>query len=454
MGDRFTEIQDITYGRGIMDSIKGVVIGLILFVVSFPVLWWNEGRVDMSKVAGTSVPVGAETVDASANGQFVSVTGKLASDEAVGDPQFLKPGAYVSLTRTAEMYAWVETKSSTTTKSAGGKKKKKTTYSYERKWTDRPESSSSFKEPAGHENPSPSIDSQTFTVSHAKVGAYDFDPRSARLPKPTRVAIGNADFIPSEGARLEGSYIFSGSGSLQNSQVGDMRLSFSAVQSGITATLFGNLNGTVVEPYFYKGEEKLYRAIAGSREAAIAKMAAEHKILTWILRGGGFLMMLIGLNLFFGPINAVLDIVPFLGNVSRSIIGLAMFLIAAVLSLLTIAVSIIAHNIFLLLGAGVVVLFAIWIIGQMRAKPELAMVAAKSRSAPSASSERAKRRNPDDEEEAMRMAVHSREPPPDRIKFACPECGKKYAVKQSIAGRKVNCKRCDTPLEIPYESTL
>jgi DNA-directed RNA polymerase subunit RPC12/RpoP len=183
-------------------------------------------------------------------------------------------------------------------------------------------------------------------------------------------------------------------------------------------------------------------------------MASEHRILTWILRGGGFLMMFIGLNLFFGPINAVLDFIPFLGNVGRSIIGLAMLLVAVVLSLLTIIVSIVAHNIFFLLGAAVVVLFVIWIVGQMRAKPELAMVSARPAGPSSASAERSEQMSPDDEEEATQKAAQSREPLPERTKFACEECGKKYAVKRSIAGRKVNCKQCDHPLVIPHESTL
>src|SRR5437763_1909546 len=32
------------YGSRLIESIKGVVFGVVLFVVSIPLLWWNEGR--------------------------------------------------------------------------------------------------------------------------------------------------------------------------------------------------------------------------------------------------------------------------------------------------------------------------------------------------------------------------------------------------------------------------
>jgi len=72
----------------------------------------------------------------------------------------------------------------------------------------------------------------------------------------------------------------------------------------------------------------------------------------------GFLMMWFGLNLFFGPVNALLDIVPFLGSAGRMVIGIATLPIAIVLSLVTIILSIIAHSpillvlVFVALGAG------------------------------------------------------------------------------------------------------
>ena len=55
-------------------------------------------------------------------------------------------------------------------------------------------------------------------------------------------------------------------------------------------------------------------------------------------------MMWFGLMMFFGPINALLDIIPFLGSAGRFLIGIAMFPIALILSSVTILLSIIAHS--------------------------------------------------------------------------------------------------------------
>jgi hypothetical protein len=52
--------------------------------------------------------------------------------------------------------------------------------------------------------------------------------------------------------------------------------------------------------------------------------------------------------LILGPIQAVLDILPFVGRTSRFLTGLLLFPVALVLSGVTILVAIIAHNLILL----------------------------------------------------------------------------------------------------------
>src|SRR4051812_752026 len=40
----FTEHSSQSWGSRLLESIKSVLIGLVLFVVAFPLLFWNEGR--------------------------------------------------------------------------------------------------------------------------------------------------------------------------------------------------------------------------------------------------------------------------------------------------------------------------------------------------------------------------------------------------------------------------
>ena len=49
MSDQFTSVEEKGLGTNLIDSIKGVAVGGLLFICSFVVLWMNEGRVDLLK---------------------------------------------------------------------------------------------------------------------------------------------------------------------------------------------------------------------------------------------------------------------------------------------------------------------------------------------------------------------------------------------------------------------
>lgn len=39
----YTETTTQSWGSRLGDSLKGIIVGIILFIVSFPLLFWNEG---------------------------------------------------------------------------------------------------------------------------------------------------------------------------------------------------------------------------------------------------------------------------------------------------------------------------------------------------------------------------------------------------------------------------
>lgn len=61
--------------------------------------------------------------------------------------------------------------------------------------------------------------------------------------------------------------------------------------------------------------------------------------MTWILRGGGFLLMFIGLLAIFKPISVFGDVIPLVGTMLGAGLGVFAFLLAFALSIVTIAVS-------------------------------------------------------------------------------------------------------------------
>ena len=44
MADTFTTTTRTSYGSRLGSSLKGIGMGLVVFLVGFPVLFWNEGR--------------------------------------------------------------------------------------------------------------------------------------------------------------------------------------------------------------------------------------------------------------------------------------------------------------------------------------------------------------------------------------------------------------------------
>jgi hypothetical protein len=373
MSDSYSEVSHRGLGDNLVESIKGVLVGIVLFIVSFPLLWWNEGRTDISTVAKKAAVVKADGSDkASGEGKLIAVTGDLKPEGTLGDPDFVKPGPYVSLSREAEMYAWVEKVTKKEEKKLGGGTKETKTYTYEKKWTSRPERSDDFRYPEGHENPAMSVRSDSWHAANATVGAYGFPPADITLPSAKPLSVPSENLLPGRHKKA-GDYVFLGRGTLESPFLGDVRISWRAIESGRKVTAYGKGEGLKIVAYMHEGKDKLYRVVDGTHEEAIATLHGEHTTMTWILRLVGFLMMWFGLALVLGPINAVLDIIPFLGSTSRALTGIALFPIALILTGLTVVISIVAHNPILLVV--VVVAFAgaaAFIIKSKAAKKKLA----------------------------------------------------------------------------------
>src|SRR3989344_1779816 len=239
MADQFTDVTTTGYGSRIINSIKGVVIGLILFVVSFGLLYWNEGRVDLSNIAKTATEISSATVstDSSLTGKLISTTGVVNSDQIIGDNLFLNPDKFIAAEREVEMYSWIEKSESHSKTNTGGSETTETTYTYSKGWEENPKSTSNFKHPEGHANPQKSFDSP---------------------------------------------------------QVGDLRISYHVLRPGFDGTIFGKLSGSKIDPYFDQDGNNLYRLFIGTRDQAISTLHTEYTTLLWILRLVGFLLMWFG----------------------------------------------------------------------------------------------------------------------------------------------------------------
>lgn len=360
MPDQIVETSTTGWLQRILNSFFGILIGLALFIGSFVVLYWNEGHFDLSKDAKKAVQIQAtQSPDASLNGKLIAVTGPVTSTETLGDGLYLKPANVLALTRKVEIFEWNESQQSSSKTNIGGSNTTTTTYTYALDWTDSPHDSSQFKNPTGHVNPKKTIDDTTLRVKSAQIGNFVLDMQTIDLPSFSPIPLNQDNTIITAPAILNSDYVYTGHGTLTAPELGDMRISYTGLADNTALTAMGAQNNTMISSYYDAGGHKLYRLFQGSLGDAVATLHKEYQLWIWIFRGVGFLMMWIGLMLFFGPISVILDVLPVFGGISRGAIGFLTFLLSVVLSAVAILVSILLHSIVFLVGA-VVIAFLIF----------------------------------------------------------------------------------------------
>ena len=348
MSDQFTEVTTQGWLQRLGGSFVAALIGLILVPVSIGVLYWNEGRaVDairaLNRGAAAIVEVSATEVDPQANGKLVHVSGMMQPTTPARDPVFGVTGdGLLRLSRTVEMYQWKEESKSQSTQSVGGSKTTETTYTYTHVWSDQPIVSTQFKVRDGHQNPPMQVRSATFNAGEVKLGAYRVDP--TLLNKVATFTPLQAQSAPPAGYQTAGDGFYQGQNP-GNPAIGDVRVTFAAVPAQ-TVSVAAAQSGGVLTGYRDANGYTIALAEPGVATAA-ALFHDERKSagqLTWILRGAGFVAMLIGFVCFTRPLTMVFAVLPFL----ESLVGAGAFLVALTLAvpitLVTIAVAWIVHR--------------------------------------------------------------------------------------------------------------
>lgn len=383
--DRFTEVTTQSWLSRIGGAIKGILLGLILFVVAFPLLFWNEGRAVTTyktlKEGGSIVTsVASDSVDPANAGRLIHVTGLADTETRLTDPVFEVSAKALKLRRTAEMYQWKENSSSETTKKLGGGTETVTEYSYSKTWSERSINSDNFKKSYEHPNPSsmPYTSTQqtadrvtldAFTLSSSLVRSIDsFEP----------LVLGSDTALPDtikETGQLYGAGFYIGADST-HPQVGDMRVRFDRVKP-VQVSVIAKQVGNTFEPYVAKarGSIELLQIGVHSADAMIQTAQTNNTMLTWLFRLAGFVCMMIGLNLFLRPLSVVADVLPIAGTIVGAGAGLIAFLVAAPASLLTIAIAWIFYR---PLIAIILVVIAVSLMLALKGKLKTAKPVAKS----------------------------------------------------------------------------
>ena len=368
MADQFTEISSQSWFSRIGGAIKGVLFGFVLFALAFPLLFWNEGRaVKRSKTLKEGEQavesVAADRIDPQHAGKLVHLTGTATTEETVVDPVFAISAKALKLRRVAEVYQWGETKKTSTQKTLGGGTTTATTYSYQKVWSERAIDSATFKEAAGHSNKPAAFGSADFTARRVTVGAFQLPPALlAKMNNYTNLEVAADGRIPAaltDKVQVSGAGFYAGKNVLAP-EVGDARISFRVI-TPTAVSLVAKQVANTFEPYVAKNGGQVELLQIGAQGAAAMFQTEEHQnaILTWVLRGVGFGIMLLGLALILNPLAVLVDIIPWLGGLIGAGIFFIAFSIAAVGSLLTVAVAWVVYRpllgVALFVAAGAVV---------------------------------------------------------------------------------------------------
>ena len=353
--DSYSEVSSQSWFSRIGNAFKGIIIGLLFFAGSFFLLFWNEGRSVQTyktlKEGGKSViSVPADRVDPANAGKLVHLTGKAITGETLTDPDFGIAAQALKLNRVVEMYQWKEEKEDKTDKKAGGSSETVTTYKYNKVWSENSISSVDFKKPEEHQNPESMQYSSTGWVAEPiTVGAFKLSQSLAgQISNFTPLTL-KADTSMPAGIKGKvennGIYIGKNPGS---PAIGDMRVSFKVANPTDVSIMARQVENTF-EPFQASAGGTIDILQTGVYTAASMIKTAQksNAVLTWVLRGVGFMLMFMGLALILKPLSVLADVLPILGDIVGAGTGFISFLLAAVLSVLTIAVAWIVYRPFL-----------------------------------------------------------------------------------------------------------
>lgn len=351
MEDSLTEITSESWFGRILNSLKGIVFGLILIALSVFLLYWNESRAvttarSLKEGGSAVVHVEPGTVNPANDKKLVHVSGEVNTTQPVRDPMFAVSAPVIRLTRKVEMYQWKEVVKSETQKKIGGGTETAKTYNYEKTWSDNIIDSSKFKIAEEHRNPQETLArNESITAPQVTLGAFKLTSGLiAKMSGDEAVQLTESDLkkLPpalEAKAKLGGGDFYFGNDPASPA-IGDQRVTFKRLNPGVFS-IIARQTGNTFEPYPTKSGRSIERVETGSIGADLMfqHAAKENALLAWGLRLVGFVLMALGIGLILSPISVFADVIPLIGDILGVGVAFAALLLAMAFSTVTIAIA-------------------------------------------------------------------------------------------------------------------
>ena len=371
----YTEVTRTGYGTRLKNSLGGVLIGILMFIGGTVLLWWNEGRAvktsDMLK-EGQKNFVEMENPAVKSpdmEGQLVHAVALATTTDSLSDGTFNVGAVAVKLHRTVEYYQWIEHEKTEKKDKIGGAQETTHTYTYSKEWTGSPVISGEFKDPDYqalnfvYQN----LEDASSAAENVSFGAYRLNQSqvgSFHNEKPMEVALdedlskqmdkaardnaraflsrgGLLDLVPDSAAivHTQGNVVYIGRNP-NVPEVGDVKITFTKDMPS-KVSLIAKVAGDTFTYYKAKNGYKLDLLYMGENTAE-EMFDSEHstnKLITWLLRILGVLIVIGGLRSIVSIVPTLLKVLPFLGQIVETGLGLVCGIIGLVWSLIVIAIA-------------------------------------------------------------------------------------------------------------------
>lgn len=371
----YTEVTRTGYGTRLKNSLGGVLIGILMFIGGTILLWWNEGRAvktsDMLKEGQKNYVEMANPAvqDPQLDGQLVHAVALATTTDSLSDGTFNIGAVAVKLHRNVEYYQWIEHEKTEKKDKIGGAQETTHTYTYTKEWSGSPINSAEFKDPDYQalnfvyqtvEDASSAAENVTFgayRLNSSQVGSFhneqplavaldaDLSKQMDKAARDNAKAFlsrgGLLDLVPDSAAivHTQGNVVYIGRNP-NVPEVGDVKITFTKDMPS-KVSLIAKVAGDTFTYYKAKNGYKLDLLYMGENtaEEMFDSEHATNKLITWLLRILGILIVVGGLRSIVSIVPTLLKVLPFLGQIVETGLGLVCGIIGLVWSLIVIAIA-------------------------------------------------------------------------------------------------------------------
>ncbi len=379
----YTETKTEKWSSRMGSSFSGILVGLVLFAVGTALLWWNEGDFvgnrDALKEAQSVVEELADltVINPSMNGKLIHATGFADTQDELVDPVFGIKEKAIALGRTVQYYQWTEQAHEERHEKVGGDVEVVITYSYSKKWVRSPVNSAGFHDPAARTSYNNTVlmavDDFEAWAPNVTLGAYHLPdslirhiggvvPLKVQLDEEKRTELTqeilasrrdhstNNSFLQQIGASSSSHPVQYVSNENSNTiyigsspslpHVGDVRVSFKSIMPA-DVSIISKVNGDTFEPFYASNGKAVNQLSMGklSMEHMFGSAHSANSTFTWLFRGLGIVLVILGLKTIIAPLSVLASVIPFLGSIVGAGTGFVAALLGLAWSLIVIAVA-------------------------------------------------------------------------------------------------------------------